>query len=575
MDSDGDPALHNMDDALIKAGFERDLTRSDKFIYTGFLNCDGQKAPVSIEIPDLDFVHFPVIRFIDVEGIRKNKVLAHIVGPTGEMCYLDKNFALLDLYKRGPYIKGCLNQAAKVLADALGGRLEQEVRAEFFAYWGIDLPVVYKDLSPEFEGMAGVHLVRPLSDTEFIVKIVAPKGQPPNRLLSLNTAGSLSGEQGSPCMVVKVPNELSVDNGREWPPQTFQRLVGWLKHVHPDAIHKLRQVSEAGEGQDFWLMLQAPNCCALVWITIPPHLRKQEFLKTRRHKLFNILHDQNIRTISRTIGMPINESYIFTRNLKRQDKPTKNLAGKKILLIGCGTIGGFAAQQLVQCGAGTEGGQLMLADNENLVPANLGRHLLGVSYLGQNKAKACKHFLDHQLPYGNLSAYPFDISKNKEILLRYDLVIDATGEEVLSISINHYLVYHRPDAPPCLFARLLGNGAVAETIYVHEPEFACFKCEKPDLAGEKRHRVLINENVTSTEQNRACSDATYIPFPVTRSVIAASLAVEVVLDWSNGKPQPRYRSRVLDDKQGIDAKDGNPLPLAACPACHTRKEAKS
>jgi tRNA A37 threonylcarbamoyladenosine dehydratase len=119
----------------------------------------------------------------------------------------------------------------------------------------------------------------------------------------------------------------------------------------------------------------------------------------------------------------------------------ENLAGKRILLIGCGTIGSFLAQQLTQCGCGRAGGRLDLVDDDVLRPANLGRHLLGVPYLNRNKAEGCAS------------------------------------------------------------------------------------------------NLVINEG---------CGDAQYASFPVTRSVAAAAMACDLVLDWANGSPGNRFRSLTFD-----------------------------
>jgi hypothetical protein len=244
-----------------------------------------------------------------------------------------------------------------------------------------------------------------------------------------------------------------------------------------------------------------------------------------------------------------------------------SLAEKRILLIGCGTVGGFLAQQLGQSGAGAAGGRLTLADNDTLNGANLGRHLLGAPYLDRNKAEACADFLKEQLPHLDIATIPRSILANLDALARYDLVIDATGDESLSIAINELAVSKRPNFPPVLFTWLEGNGAAAVAFMTDDAGLACLKCLKADLAGTPRFRMLKADTEIKTGRNLACGDAHFIPFPVSRAAAGASLACDVALDWANGGKDYKWRSITLDHRRANQIKDRNPKRVAACPAC--------
>jgi tRNA A37 threonylcarbamoyladenosine dehydratase len=125
-----------------------------------------------------------------------------------------------------------------------------------------------------------------------------------------------------------------------------------------------------------------------------------------------------------------------------------NLSGKNIVLIGCGTIGSFLAQQLAQSGAGAAGGKLVLVDHDKLKTGNLGRHLLGTPYLDRPKAEGCRDFLRDQLPMLNIEFRNIDAAASDWTTTGFDLVIDATGEEGFSIAVNERSVKARPVGPP-------------------------------------------------------------------------------------------------------------------------------
>jgi len=66
-----------------------------------------------------------------------------------------------------------------------------------------------------------------------------------------------------------------------------------------------------------------------------------------------------------------------------------------VAVIGCGSVGSEVAELLAKAGVG----ELSLVDSDDLMSANVGRHLLGISYLGWNKAKGVATELRRRLPH--------------------------------------------------------------------------------------------------------------------------------------------------------------------------------
>jgi molybdopterin/thiamine biosynthesis adenylyltransferase len=268
--------------------------------------------------------------------------------------------------------------------------------------------------------------------------------------------------------------------------------------------------------------------------------------------------------VERSTTVASDLDYIYGRNLGSM----KSLAGTRILQIGCGTIGGFLAQQLAQSGAGMGGGRFKLVDSDVLQPSNLGRHLLGVPHLSQNKAVACAKFLNTLLPGAEIEGVEDDALAQDD-LDRFDLVIDATGEESLSLALNQRAVDRRPKGPDHLFVWLLGNGAIAQAILVGNPEKACLKCLKPELAGQPRFRALRPGIEVEIGSIQACGDADFVPFPVSRPVSAAAMACEMALDWANGGRGDRFRNITFDHRQAFEIANSSPDRSGRCPACGT------
>jgi molybdopterin/thiamine biosynthesis adenylyltransferase len=547
-------------DSLLQRGFSRDWSREGKLAYDGLLDPSCLKIPVSIEVADLDFLRPPPI-FIKPEYTIEGRSLPHVLGPDRAVCYYANGVVVLDRYRPGATVLQCLDQAERVVRDGVRGRSNADFADEFQAYWATSFTLV--DLPEGYTGPAS------------ITYVVLNKGGRPTPVLSAKSSwlvnadrrtGKQKGSQ-EPVAVVQLDGALSINPGAPWPPNTFAELNAWLQWAAPEVIGRLEAALASSDRATAAVALRARNGTFIYRAQVPLRFQRPEFLRSRRSGLSRLMRKVAAEVaVDRSVGFRADPDYVFRRNMG----PLQNLSGKRILLIGCGTIGSFFAQQLTQCGAGASGGRLDLADNDTLRPANLGRHLLGVPYLNRNKAQGCADFLLEQLPELAVESYPGDVNTFALPWSRYDLVIDATGEEALSIALNERAVRKRPDGAPHLFVWLLGNGAAARVLLTGDTGRACLKCLKPNLAGPERFRALRPDSEINYVNNEGCGDSQYAPFPVSRSVAAAAMACDLVLDWANGSPGNRFRSLIFDADSAFLTRNSSPEAMKACPACGSK-----
>lgn len=110
---------------------------------------------------------------------------------------------------------------------------------------------------------------------------------------------------------------------------------------------------------------------------------------------------------------------------------------KRVLLLGCGSLGAPIAELLARAGIG----ELHLLDKEVFEPENCARHLLGARDVGLSKADALAKRLRQLVPGLNVKPYlalaanwVHDVCKPGS----YDLVVDCTGESSVRVMLTHY-----------------------------------------------------------------------------------------------------------------------------------------
>ncbi|TDR36050.1 E2/UBC family protein B [Tahibacter aquaticus] len=108
------------------------------------------------------------------------------------------------------------------------------------------------------------------------------------------------------------------------------------------------------------------------------------------------------------------------------DEEAAVLRSKHVVVVGAGSLGGLVAQALAHAGVG----QLTIVDPEDLVPANLGRHVLSARHLQRPKATALAEDIGAQLPHARVNGarkryQSFDLLQSEATP---DLVVSTTAD---------------------------------------------------------------------------------------------------------------------------------------------------
>jgi len=138
--------------------------------------------------------------------------------------------------------------------------------------------------------------------------------------------------------------------------------------------------------------------------------------------------------VERMVVSRVDASWIHGRG---HSPDQADLGARKVAIVGCGAVGSEIAALLAKAGIG----ELTLVDGDNLQTANVGRHLLGIDYLGWNKAKGLAAELQRRLPHlkiGAISAKKFECLTQEELgrLDSMDMIVtaglDIEGEAVVN-----------------------------------------------------------------------------------------------------------------------------------------------
>lgn len=537
--------ITNVIDALKDRGFEF-IGKTD----SGWFKLRGLLVPPTLEegcpcelYLDPQLFELPSIRLLKIPS-ELPAAIPHLSGD-GELCYIAKGTIVLDIFDPIGQSLACLDRATEVLDQIMNKEMVGDLEEEFFAYWG-GLFCMF-DIQ---EGGMGRHncIVAKIKERSswFITDNVE------RTTMKLTSLGYEVTDKTVLTYRVKTkaqPRPLT----NNWPPRTVQDVLNWQGVLDKRCRRKILQRIQEGEKNKANGVLIIVESPLMTYGFAVFYNRADRPLETKLTAHQNNIYD--LEVLPMTV-VRIDDNYIAQRNI-----PTlKTLAGKKIAIVGSGTIGGYLSEMLVKAGAGTSGGKLTLVDFDSLFPQNIGRHRLGFPDLFSNKATAMVNELKRLAPGVSARALPVDVKQAS--LGDLDLLIDTSGEEAL----GHWLCSNYIPHTPMLSVWIEGTGTAVRALLKKYNSHACYRCIwHSNKKSELRSTV---DPLPIILAGHGC-EGLYVPFPASVSVHAASLGAEMVIDWVNGIYSPSLRTRLIDHTQQLATHDCDPLVHQDCPVCNS------
>jgi len=479
------------------------------------------------------------VRIIEIPP-RLPRVLPHL-GPNGWLCYAAPGTEVIDIFEPVEQTRTSLLQATQVLEQVMAGKMVKDLQEEFFAYWP-GAPCYY-DIEKKSSGPLG--LLRLSDDDKFVLtdnlERSRQKFEREHRVI----------EACDIAVALITSNAAPRPLQHNWPPKTVRHILDWQSQLDDACRRKIRdKILEAYRSRrpSIMVVLESRKTGYSYGLLV------RNLQRNRPHNQRSTDQSQPIFDcpITPLQMLRLDDKYLCERNIPGQ----KTLQGKRIALIGCGTIGGFLAEMLVKAGAGVSGGELLLIDNDLLSSENLGRHRLGFNYINCNKAFALAAELKIIMPLVNVRAFD-DIAQTIN-LKGIDLIVDATGEE----AFGHWLA--KNIRSPLLHVWIEGPGTAVRALLKARDQQACYRCISDY---NKRNELLsVVGGLEPIFAGQGC-EGLYVPFSASVSIQAAALALDCALAWVADKPWPSLSTKLTDTSRALATPDCSPVKRLECPAC--------
>ncbi len=224
-----------------------------------------------------------------------------------------------------------------------------------------------------------------------------------------------------------------------------------------------------------------------------------------------------------------------------QDARTCRLLGATAAVIGCGSVGAPVACALAQAGVG----RLILVDPEPLAWPNVGRHPLGATAVGRNKAEALAERLQADFPHLKVEyrvcGLHHLIAHNQDLLEVADMIVAATGNWVAESALNRWHV-RQGRGRPIVYGWTEPHACAGHAVAIGK-RGGCLQCHIGRTGAPELTAVEWPNGGDIAQEEPACG-AHYQPYgPVELSYVNAMIA-EVALDCLLDPPAQSF-SRVF------------------------------
>jgi hypothetical protein len=339
------------------------------------------------------------------------------VEPDGLLC-LD-NRAVPKFRQPDDVIGVSLRDACRLIRECESGANENDFRTEFYSYWN-------RQLSTEDVRIRSLLDARGPSR---LVHVWRGQTRPVVGETEAQVLGWLRNLNGNKSQFDSTEEACLLWIGEPLLPRDYPRTGADLYRLAssvPNGIDLLRRFAETGKSPYYFVIgAESGNgACLAVVRTVKPvstDVRGRKYDRTQKgfrpgkvpaslqaQRLFSADAAGNRLRVER-----VDPAWLHGRG---HDPRQKELSSKRVLMFGCGSVGGPMAVQLAMAGAG----HIMLVDPGMLDWANIGRHPLGADRVDQPKATALADMLQKAYPHARFEG--FNTSSDRFIQEHADLV---------------------------------------------------------------------------------------------------------------------------------------------------------
>lgn len=234
----------------------------------------------------------------------------------------------------------------------------------------------------------------------------------------------------------------------------------------------------------------------------------------------------------------------------RTNSTSNNLVvNKKLLLIGCGSIGGYVANELVKSGFE----KITLIDNDFLYEENIYRHLLGIEYVDKYKCVALQEYLNKNIPCLSINSLVDNIEdavyEGNIDFKDYDIIISAIGNHNVNRWINKYIFKNKIDVPLIYtWNEVLGIGN--HIAYIKYGNMGCYEC----FIGRDEETMEIYDKTSYCNPGQKISKkvsgcgTSFIPYSSRISLKTTVMCMDVIQKVIEG----RYITNMIISSKGED-----------------------
>lgn len=483
--------------------------------------------------------------------------IPHVM-PNGYICYIRDEGVFIDDTQPESLIKQSFDKVMQTLRDGLEGRNHNDFLLEFETYWGRsnnedEIGVIQSvlDIDDNLREVSYIHFkdfsYACIGDSQAQILDYCKSYLGPS-VLERQGAFSINGltVPSSERKVLYIPLQdnkdiLPPDYSSDWSVKQLYDII------NRNISKKNRELLNAEIKREFLppqlIVLSFPvlkEAKAVIGIEL-----YNSQLDNKEHPF---IHPDKKCKVKRYVIVRHDQGYLVPRGGGQCD-----LTGKKVALIGCGSVGSHIAFALAKSGVLKQ----TLIDNDVMKPENVFRHVLGLgnikiknhqSSLFLNdcpKVYALKESVENALPYTEIKAVDSKvedvINQNSLDFREYDLIIVALGNPTIESYLNRYF-QKSSGMPPVLFTWLEAYGIGGHAFLTNNKDKSgCYECLIEEIEDDENSYMLPHNKSSFAEPGQYFSKSTaacyslFTPYGSLDSQQTAILVVRLALSVLKGK----------------------------------------